>query len=108
MTGILGIDIGACGALALLTPEGELVDAFDMPVLADGPSGRRAVNAPLLAELIAKSHATRAFVEYVSGREAADRGDRDEIRLRLRVQLRDTFRHAVKLHDLLSTERASA
>jgi hypothetical protein len=41
----------------------------------------------------------------VSGREAADRGDRGEIRLRLRVQLRDVFRYAVQLHDLLSPER---
>ena len=34
---ILGIDIGASGAIALLTPTGELVDVFDMPCLADGP-----------------------------------------------------------------------
>jgi hypothetical protein len=39
----------------------------------------------------------------ISGKEAARRGDRDEIRLRLRVQLRDVFRHAVQIHDLLST-----
>jgi hypothetical protein len=37
-----------------------------------------------------------------SGKEAARRGDRDEIRLRLRSQLRDCFRHAVQIHDLLS------
>jgi hypothetical protein len=41
----------------------------------------------------------------VSGLEAARRGDRDEIRLRLRVQLRDAFRYTVKLHDLLSPEK---
>jgi hypothetical protein len=40
-----------------------------------------------------------------SAMEAARRGDRDELKLRLRVQLRDCFRHAVKLHDLLSTEQ---
>jgi hypothetical protein len=34
--------------------------------------------------------------------EAARRGDREEIRLRLRVQLRDCFRHAVEVHDLIS------
>ena len=34
---ILGIDIGARGAIALLTPTGELVDVFDMPCRADGP-----------------------------------------------------------------------
>lgn len=60
----------------------------------------------LLGELYQAFETIRSYA--VSGREAADRGDRDEIRLRLRVQLRDTFRHAVKLHDLLSTERASA
>jgi hypothetical protein len=38
-----------------------------------------------------------------SGLEAARRGDRDEIRLRLRIQLRDCFRHAVQIHDLLSS-----
>jgi crossover junction endodeoxyribonuclease RuvC len=63
---ILGIDIGASGAIALLTGAGELV-VFDMPVLADGPSGRRAVNAPLLAEIIFK-HASKAFVEFVGPR----------------------------------------
>jgi hypothetical protein len=36
--------------------------------------------------------------------EAARRGDRNEIKLRLRVQLRDCFRHAVQVHDLLSPE----
>jgi len=40
-----------------------------------------------------------------SAMEAARRGDRDELRLRLRVQLRDHFRHAVRMHDLLSTQR---
>jgi hypothetical protein len=43
-----------------------------------------------------------------SAREAAGRGDRDEIRLRLRVQLRDAFRHAVEVHDLLSPDKARA
>jgi hypothetical protein len=38
----------------------------------------------------------------VSGKEAARRGDRDEVRLRLRIQLKDCFRHAVQVHDLLS------
>jgi crossover junction endodeoxyribonuclease RuvC len=65
---ILGIDIGASGAIALLTGAGELVDVFDMPVLADGPSGRRAVNAPLLSEIIFKTHASKAFVEFVGAR----------------------------------------
>jgi hypothetical protein len=36
-----------------------------------------------------------------SALEAARRGDREELRLRLRIQLRDCFRHAVELHNLL-------
>jgi hypothetical protein len=40
----------------------------------------------------------------ISGKEAARRGDRAEVRLRLRIQLKDIFRHAVEIHDLLSTE----
>jgi|SRR5579871_768063 len=43
-----------------------------------------------------------------SALEACRRGDRDEIRLRLRVQLRDSFRHAVAVHDLLSPVRKVA
>ena len=39
----------------------------------------------------------------ISGREAAKRGDRDEVKLRLRIQLRDCFRYAVQIHDLLSS-----
>jgi crossover junction endodeoxyribonuclease RuvC len=65
---ILGVDIGAGGALAVLTDAGELVDVFDMPCLRDGPAKRRTINAPLLAEIIYKSHADRAFVERVGPR----------------------------------------
>jgi hypothetical protein len=39
-----------------------------MPVLSDGPKGRRSVNAPLLAAIIFKSHASLAFVEFVGAR----------------------------------------
>jgi uncharacterized protein YbjT (DUF2867 family) len=68
VTAILGIDIGVTGAIALLNIAGELVDVFDMPVLQDGPKGRRAVNAPLLAPIVFKSHAATAYVEYVGAR----------------------------------------
>jgi len=64
---IIGIDIGVQGAIAVLA-DNELVEIFDMPVLADGPKGRRTVNAPLLAGIIFKSHASHAFVEYVAAR----------------------------------------
>jgi hypothetical protein len=39
--------------------------------------------------------------------EAARRSDHKDLRLLLRVELRDLFRHAVKTHDLLSTERSA-
>jgi crossover junction endodeoxyribonuclease RuvC len=65
---LLGIDIGAMGALAALTDTGKLIDVWDMPCLRDGPAKRRTVNAPLLAEIVYKSHATRAFVERVGPR----------------------------------------
>ena len=68
MSVILGIDIGACGAIAMLGLAGELLDVVDMPVLNDGPSGRRAVNPPLLAEIVFKSHASKAYVELVGAR----------------------------------------
>lgn len=65
---VLGVDIGATGALALLDDAGQLVEAWDMPTLRDGPKNRRTVNAPLLAEIIYKSHANRAYVERVGPR----------------------------------------
>jgi crossover junction endodeoxyribonuclease RuvC len=68
MPNVLGIDIGVRGALALLSPDGDLLEVADMPVLDDGPKGRPAVNPPLLAELIHKWHAGHAFVELVGAR----------------------------------------
>jgi crossover junction endodeoxyribonuclease RuvC len=65
---IIGIDIGVQGAIAILDPSGALVEIHDMPVLKDGPAGRRAVNAPLFASIIFKSHADHAFVESVNAR----------------------------------------
>lgn len=65
---ILGIDIGAQGALALLDETGALLDVADMPILRDGPKNRANVNAPLLAEIVYRWHATQAFVEYVGAR----------------------------------------
>jgi len=65
---IIGIDIGAQGALALLNGAGVLLDVADMPILRDGPKNRANVNAPLLAEIVYRWHATQAFVEYVGAR----------------------------------------
>jgi hypothetical protein len=67
---ILGIHIGVQGAIAVLDQSGALVAVHDMPTLHDGPAGRRAVNAPLLASIIFKSHADQAFVESVNARPA--------------------------------------
>jgi crossover junction endodeoxyribonuclease RuvC len=67
MITILSIDIGLTGA-GMIFHDAVPADFFDMPVLADGPASRRTINAPLLSELIFKSHATRAFVETVGPR----------------------------------------
>jgi hypothetical protein len=64
----LGIDIGVQGAIATLSDAFDLIEVVDMPVLSDGPSGRRSVSAPLLAEIIFRSHASAAFVEFVGAR----------------------------------------
>ena len=65
---IIGIDIGFKGAIALVDEGGDLIEVFDMPTLADGPKGRPALNAPLLAEILAKTRAARAYVEHVGPR----------------------------------------
>ncbi len=66
---ILGIDIGSCGAIALLDAEtGALIEVADMPILRDGPKNRPCVNAPLLAEVIYRFHAGAAIIEYVGAR----------------------------------------
>jgi len=68
MTNVIGIDIGARGALALLSPTGELIEVADMPILRDGPANRPNVNAPLLASIVRRWRASQAFVEYVGAR----------------------------------------
>jgi crossover junction endodeoxyribonuclease RuvC len=65
---VLGIDLGVNGAIAIVGADGSLVRIHDAPALASGTSGRRAINAPLLAEIVANSHAVEAFVEYVGAR----------------------------------------
>ncbi|WP_292530578.1 hypothetical protein [Methylocystis sp.] len=65
---IIGVDIGVHGALALLSPDGELLEVADMPILRDGPKGRPAVNGPLLADLVYRWHTGHAFIELVGPR----------------------------------------
>lgn len=55
-------------ALALLDEAGALLEVADMPILRDGPKNRPSVNAPLVAEIVYRWHATQAFVEYVGAR----------------------------------------
>lgn len=64
----IGIDIGAAGALALIDEAGALLDVVDMPILRDGPANRPAVNGPLLAEIVGRWRASRAFIEFVGAR----------------------------------------
>ena len=65
---LIGIDPGIAGALALISRDGDLIDVADMPVLRDGSGGRASVNAPLLAELLARWHAREVVCEFVSAR----------------------------------------
>lgn len=65
---IIGIDIGAAGAIALIDETGAFLDVADMPILRDGPKNRPSVNGPLLADLIWKWQADTAFIEYVGAR----------------------------------------
>jgi hypothetical protein len=65
---VLGIDVGNCGAIALIDDDGQLVEVHDTPTLNNGPKGRPTINAPLLAELIAKTHIDIIYVEYVGPR----------------------------------------
>ena len=65
---VLGVDIGNAGAVALLDGSGELLEVCDMPCLGDGPKGRPAVNAPLLAAIVARTGASLAYVEHVGPR----------------------------------------
>ncbi|WP_294534308.1 hypothetical protein [uncultured Rhodoblastus sp.] len=64
----IGIDPGVNGAVVVIGPNGDIVQIHDMPTLADGAKNRRAINAPLLASIIYKSHATKAYCELVGPR----------------------------------------
>jgi hypothetical protein len=72
-------------------------------VVVPTPEAIAAADEFVLDELYEAFERIRSYA--VSGLEAARRGDREEVRLRLRVQLRDCFRHAVEVHNLLSPGR---
>lgn len=65
---ILGIDIGAAGAVALVTIDMVLLDVEDLPILRDGPKGRPSVNGALLAALVRRWAPSAAYVEMVGPR----------------------------------------
>src|ERR1700722_12631606 len=64
---ILGIDPGKSGAVAVLDEGGELLKVHDTPSTLE-PKGRSATNAPLLASILARSHARIAYCEFVGAR----------------------------------------
>jgi hypothetical protein len=64
---VIGIDPGGHGAIAILNEAGQLLDVFDMPATPEA-NGRVATNAPLLAPIVARSHARIAFCEFVGAR----------------------------------------
>jgi crossover junction endodeoxyribonuclease RuvC len=64
---VLGIDPGAYGAIALLDDKGQLLEIVDMPSTSE-VNGRTATNAPLLAAILARSHARVAFCEFTAAR----------------------------------------
>ena len=65
---VIGIHPGIAGALALVRRTGELIEVTEMPILRDGSAGRASVNAPLLAELLARWHAREVICEFVTAR----------------------------------------
>jgi crossover junction endodeoxyribonuclease RuvC len=64
----LGVDVGVTGALSLIGNDGSLIECEDMPVLADGPDGRRTINGGLLADIVRRWSPSRAIIESVSAR----------------------------------------
>ena len=73
---IVGVDIGASGALAFLTPEGELVAVEDMPTLRDGPKGRPAVSGALLAAILPEWRERAGQAEPAPGSDFCSQEDR--------------------------------
>ena len=65
---VIGINPGIAGVLALGSRSSELIEVADMPVLRDGSAGRASVNAPLLAELLARWHAREVICAFIAAR----------------------------------------
>ena len=67
MSAVIGIDPGGHGAVSGLDESGNLLWTVDMPSTREA-NGRTATNAPLLAGILARSHARVAFCEFVGAR----------------------------------------
>lgn len=67
-TRIVGIDVGLSGAIAILDADGALLGVEDMPVLRDGTNNRATISTPLLADILRRSGAQTAYVEFVGAR----------------------------------------
>ena len=67
MSIILGGDPGGHGAFSAFDESGQLLWIEDMPATREA-NGRIATNAPLLASILARSHARVAYVEFVGAR----------------------------------------
>lgn len=66
---IIGIDIGFSGAICFMDYSTMHIGIDDMPVLNDGPAGRKAISPALLATLVgARGPVTHAYVESVGAR----------------------------------------
>jgi hypothetical protein len=69
MTGpAMGVDIGVTGGVALVGPDGALIEVDDLPALPDGLKGRPAINGALFALLVRKWAPNVAYIEFVSSR----------------------------------------
>lgn len=64
MNVVIGIDPGAHGAIAVLDESGDLLEVQDMPSTPEA-NGRTSISAPLLAGILARTHARAAFCELV-------------------------------------------
>ena len=64
---VVGIDPNSKGAVVTLNAGEELVEIFDMATTPEA-NGRTATNAPLLAGILARSHARVIYCEYVDAR----------------------------------------
>ena len=67
MTTRVGIDPGLTGAVAVLSPTGDLVAVYDMPIQAT-TTGRREINAAALADIMRLYPGVAVTIERVGAR----------------------------------------